>query len=315
MQKAVSTVFGQCFKSKKNEKILIIYDEKKRKIAEHLFSGGKKFSNHITLLKIEEPKINGAEPKPQVAEEMLHNDIVLLVTSKSLSHTNARKAASKKGVRIASMPGITEEMVDRTLNADYKKIAALCSKISKQLNKGKELHISTAKGTDFYCTINKKTIKNDNGDLSKKGSFHNLPSGETFFAPLEGSSYGKYIVDLSHAEIGKLKGDITVNVAEGYAVSILGGKEGRYLDNMLRNVHNKDAYNIAEVGIGTHYKARVTGSVLEDEKVMGTCHIALGNNYSFGGKINVPVHVDGVIDKPTIFVDKKCIMKDGKFCI
>jgi len=67
------------------------------------------------------------------------------------------------------------------------------------------------------------------------------------------------------------------------------------------------------LGVGTNPKAKITGNVLEDEKVFGTAHIALGNNTAFEGKVDVPVHVDGVFTKPTIFLDKKKIIEKGVF--
>ena len=53
--------------------------------------------------------------------------------------------------------------------------------------------------------------------------------------------------------------------------------------------------------------------MLEDEKMLGTVHIALGNNLSFGGDNDVPLHLDGVITRPDIYVDDKKIMEKGKF--
>ncbi len=316
MNKIAEKALKECFKLKKSEKVLVVYDKKRKKIAESFFLSAKKIVGvkNAIILKIEEGKISGEEPSLEVAKEMLKYDVVLLVTTKSLSHTNARKNASKKGARIASMPGITEKMI-RALDVDYDKIRKLSRKIADILMKGRELRITTKKGTGFYCKINHNTVKEDNGIFWNKGDFHNLPSGETFFAPIEGKSFGRYVVDKSQAGVGKLKGVINVKVEKGYAVEINGKGEDDKLNKILKEVNDKNAYNIAEVGIGTNYKAKISGDILEDEKVMGTCHIALGNNYSFGGKINVPVHLDGVIDKPTIIVDDKIIMKDGKFLI
>ena len=75
---------------------------------------------------------------------------------------------------------------------------------------------------------------------------------------------------------------------------------------------NKLYKNVAELGIGTNYKAKIRGNILEDEKVLGTCHIAFGNNKHFGGKVDVPFHVDFVIQNPTIYSDDVLILKDGK---
>jgi leucyl aminopeptidase (aminopeptidase T) len=73
--------------------------------------------------------------------------------------------------------------------------------------------------------------------------------------------------------------------------------------------------NVAEFGIGTNYKAKLTGVILEDEKVMGTIHIALGDNISMGGIVSVPSHLDGLVKNPTVEVDGNIIMKNGKFIV
>jgi aminopeptidase len=77
----------------------------------------------------------------------------------------------------------------------------------------------------------------------------------------------------------------------------------------------KGARNIAEFGIGTNDSAKLSGILLEDEKVMGTIHLALGNNITMGGTFNVPIHLDGLVKKPTVWMDGKLIMKDGNLLV
>ncbi len=57
---------------------------------------------------------------------------------------------------------------------------------------------------------------------------------------------------------------------------------------------------LAELGIGTNDRARVTGVILEDEKIYGTVHIALGSNDTFGGTVAAGIHVDGIITRPRL---------------
>jgi leucyl aminopeptidase (aminopeptidase T) len=83
---------------------------------------------------------------------------------------------------------------------------------------------------------------------------------------------------------------------------------------MLDNV-GRDARNIAEFGIGTNDMAKLSGILLEDEKVKGTIHIALGNNITMGGSVNVPIHLDGVVKKPTVYLDGKLLMRNGELLI
>src|SRR3989338_8622413 len=130
-------------------------------------------------------------------------------------------------------------------------------------------------------------------------------------APVEGTANGAYVVDASFAGIGKLKSPIKIYVKNGRAVKIYGEKAD--VLNELLDSAGKDARNIAEFGIGTNEKAKITGNILEDEKVIGTCHIALGNNVGFGGKTSVQLHLDGIIKNTTIFVDENKIIDKGKF--
>jgi leucyl aminopeptidase (aminopeptidase T) len=117
------------------------------------------------------------------------------------------------------------------------------------------------------------------------------------------------------AGLGLIKGSkIRIEVKNGFAAGITGGAIAKKLVKMLDSV-GKNARNIAEFGIGTNDSAKLSGILLEDEKVLGTVHIALGNNVSMGGKVNVPIHLDGVIKEPTVYLDGKELMKSGKLLI
>jgi len=134
--------------------------------------------------------------------------------------------------------------------------------------------------------------------------------------PEEGKSSCVFVVDGSMAGIGNLEGKtpITVRVENGMAVEITGGPEAELLKEKLSAVGEK-AFNVAEFGVGTNDAARIIGNILEDEKVMGTIHIALGNNMSMGGTVDVPIHLDGIIKNPSFELDGRPIMKDGKLLI
>jgi aminopeptidase len=231
-----------------------------------------------------------------------------------MSHTKARKNACNRGARIVTMPGITKSMLRRVINIDYDKLKLLNNKIANILDKGKAVRIKTRLGTDFRFSIKgRKAYGRDSGLYTRNGSFGNLPTGEVFIAPKENTSNGMYIVDASFASIGKMGFPLKVYVKNGYAAEIKGYKANK-LTNLLDSA-GKQARNIAEFGIGTNKKATITGNILEDEKAMGTCHIALGNNAGFGGNVNVQLHLDGIIKNPTIWIDAKKIMAEGKLII
>jgi leucyl aminopeptidase (aminopeptidase T) len=279
---AAVTAIKVCMNVKKNESILVITDEVKREIGYTLFENAKRLGYKSLLVEMKSATINGEEPPKQVAELMQKFDVVLIPTGKSVTHTDARRAASKKGVRVATFPGITKEIMIRGMNADYNAISKRSIKLKKILEKGKQV---------------------------------NLPTGETYNAPVEGTTNGVFVVDGSFAGLGLIGNvNIKVEVKNGFATKITGGKAAKKLNAMLDKV-GKRARNIAEFGIGTNDSAKLSGILLEDEKVMGTVHLALGNNITMGGTFNVPLHVDGVIKKPNVWLDGKQLMKDGKLLV
>lgn len=312
LDRASEIAIKTCMKVKKKEKILVITDEQKREIGISLHENAKRLGFYSLFVEMKSGKINGEEPPAEIAELMQKFDIVLIPTAKSLTHTDARRAASANGVRVATFPGITKEIMIRGMNADYKAIAKRSIKLKRILEQGKHIRVTAPAGTDISFEIAGRTAIASKGLFHNKGESGNLPTGETFLAPVEGTANGVFVVDGSMAGLG-LIGDVNikVEVEKGFATKITGGRPARQLREMLDKV-GKGACNIAEFGIGTNDSARLSGIILEDEKVMGTIHIALGNNISMGGSFNVPIHLDGVVKKPTVYLDKKLLMDKGK---
>ena len=315
LDSASAIAIRDCMGAKKNEKILVITDEIKREIGISLHENAVRLGFESLLVEMKSGKINGEEPSDIVADLMQKYNVVFCPTAKSLTHTDARRSASAKGVRIATFPGITKEVMIRGMNADYKKISALTVKLQKILETGNEIRVTAPAGTDITFSIAGRKAYASKGLFHASGESGNLPTGEAFLAPVEGSSNGVFVVDGSMAGLGLIKNaNIKIEVENGYAAKITGGTLAKKLKVMLDKV-GKDARNIAEFGIGTNDSAKLSGVLLEDEKVMGTIHIALGNNVSMGGSVNVPIHLDGVVKKPTVWMDSKMLMKDGKLLV
>lgn len=315
LDKAAIIAIRDCMGAKPKEKILVVTDENKREIGYAIYDNAQKLGHEAFFVEMKSREINGEEPPKYVAELMKQFPVVFCPTTKSLTHTDARRNASADGVRVASLPGITKEVMVRGLNADYKKVAALTMKLKRIFEKTKIVHVTAPNGTDITMDITGRTAIPSKGLFHKKGEGGNLPTGETFAAPLEGKTDGVFVVDGSMAGIGIIgEKPIKIEVEKGYATKITGGPQARKLVKMLEK-YGKKARNIAEFGVGTNDKAKLSGMILEDEKVMGTVHIALGNNITMGGSVNVPIHLDGVIKKPTVTFDGKEIMKKGKLLI
>src|SRR3989338_3708846 len=310
LDKSAKIILKDCMNLKSNESCLVITDSKLKNIGKILYKNSLKITKKSKLVLTPIPEAHGTEPSKNIANEMLKYDVILMPTTKSLSHTKARENASRKGARIASMPGITIEMMKRALNVDFNKIKIINEKLIKKLENKNIIKITTKKGTNVEFYTKRRKWVSDYGIYTKKGAFGNLPAGEIFIAPLENKTNGTIVVDASVGGIGKVDKTIQIIVKNGFITKIIGGKTANQFKKSLKNKLYK---NVAELGIGINCKAKIAGNVLEDEKVTSTCHIAFGNNRHFGGKVDVPFHIDVVIKNPTIYADGLIVMEYGKF--
>lgn len=299
---------------KAEETMLVITDSVEREIGYAIFEEGKMLCKEALLVEMKPRDKNGEEPPKQIAELMKSVDVVLCPTVKSLTHTDARREAVKYGVRIGTMPGISKETMIRCLNVDSERIVRLTSKVAAALKGVKNITIKTRAGTDISLPVEGREIFESTGVLKNKGQSGNIPSGEVYLAPLENKSNGTVVIDGSMASIGLLKTPLTIKVINGFAEHISGGNEAEKLIELFEK-SGRDSRAVAEFGIGTNYKAQLCGDILEDEKVLGTIHIAFGNNKSMGGTIGVSSHLDGLVKEPDVYFDGKLIMKKGVFLL
>ncbi len=94
----------------------------------------------------------------------------------------------------------------------------------------------------------------------------------------------------ARSPVGRVTEPVTLTVEEGHLTGA-SGPQGAELMELL-TVHGPDGTNVAELGIGTNEKAQLTGEILEDEKILGTAHVAFGASAGIGGTVQVPVHLD-----------------------
>ena len=299
-----------CLGLKEKETFLIVTDEVKKELAEAVYEAGKSLGAETMLVVMQERSKSGEEPPATISKAMEHADVVLCITEHSLTHTQARKNAVKAGARLATMPGITEDMfLEGAIAADYTQVKQLTEEVTEVLTKGKKVRIEKDGHTLEFSIAERDGVPSTGLNVNA-GESGNLPSGEAYIAPMEGTGEGQIIVDGSLAGIGKLSAPVLLTVKQGRLVSAEGAEEG---EQLLRMLGDGDGRNLAEFGIGTNNKARITGVVLEDEKVYGTIHVAFGSNNTFGGTVSAGVHIDGVVTKPNVYIDDVLVIKEGEY--
>jgi len=301
-------ILDKILKLKADESFLLVADKPNQTFAHDLFEQAKKITHNAKIIIMHELERNGQEPETEVAELMKNFDVQFYWTNKSLSHTKARREATNKGHRIISAPGLTKDMLDRCVDIDYDAMIELNKTLREKLIGSAKIHITSKIGTDLTLSIH--DTMGLPVLLDSPGSWGNLPIGEVDSGVVRENTNGKIVFDGSFPGIGLLNEPIVVEVNKGIGTITSENAQSYELKDMLKQV-GEDAFKLAELGIGTNPKARITGNLLEDEKVLGTCHIAFGNDLSYNGSNDVPIHLDGVIRAPTIEVDGKVLMEDG----
>jgi leucyl aminopeptidase (aminopeptidase T) len=209
------------------------------------------------------------------------------------------------------MPGITADMfTEGAITADYGQVRARTEKVSQYLTSGREVRIEKDSRTLRFSIAGHAGIAST-GVYLNPGESGNLPSGEAYLAPVEGTVVGEIVVDGSIAGIGKVSEPLIVTLEQGR----IAGAQGAEAAQLLELLGEGDGLVLGEFGIGTNDKARVTGNVLEDEKVYGTIHVAFGSNRTFGGSIDAGVHIDLVVHHPDVYIDEINILQKGRLTV
>jgi leucyl aminopeptidase (aminopeptidase T) len=152
--------------------------------------------------------------------------------------------------------------------------------------------------------------KTDTGILRGQGVFCNLPGGEIYIAPIEDSAEGVLVIDKCLPGL-LLSEPVRLVFVKGRVTQIEGGAGAEYLEKAIAQ-HGESTRVIAELGIGTNPQARLQGNIITDEKVLGTIHVAIGRNDFLGGRNIAPIHIDGVVSQPTVWIDGKILIDKGR---
>jgi leucyl aminopeptidase (aminopeptidase T) len=307
---AVATVVRRCLAVAPGENALIIVDAGTRAIGEALRAEAAAAGADAVLAVMDAREADGTEPPPQIAAALKACDVYIAPTTRSLSHTVARKQASDAGARGATMPGVTEDMLARVMAVDFDVMAGRSRAVAALLQASESAHITCPRGTDLTLDLTGRAGIADDGQLRTRGAFGNLPCGEGFIAPAGGE--GTAVVS-SLGPLGISDEPVTLTVAGGQLTSAVNGLGPDWI--ALLQAHGRDGTNLAELGVGTNDRATLTGNVLEDEKILGTVHIAFGASAGIGGTVSVPIHLDAVVLDATLEIGGTRVLDEGSFVL
>jgi len=295
------------------EAVLVVHDGSVPGIVSALIKAATELRIALDCQEIVPTGGHGREPDATTAEMMTRYHVIICPTRHSLTHTKATRAAIAAGSRVATMPGISEELFCAGLAISPGELRTAGKRWLALLEGKRTIHIRSAAGSDLTFGLGRYPLFNDDGGLTTPGCYGNLPAGEVFFSPNPGSANGTIVFDSTISGMPHQPGaePAVVTIKSGNATAFSGSR-GLELQKALAKAGPRSTL-LAEFGIGTHPGLTLSGSLLGDEKLKGSVHLAFGNNCALGGNNDVPVHLDALVLNPDVDLDGQPVIRQGQW--
>ena len=250
-------------------------------------------------------------PKP-VEAAVLAADLVIEFAIAYLVHSDMWAKARKAGIPMQCLTGMNVDMMIRCINPDnYEKVQEFGRAYNEVVINAKSgYRVTSPAGTDIKFkirTLSPEELTRIRAQASAKGG---MLVGQGFLYSTIASVNGTIVFDGAiwpPSEIGALKEPIKLKVVDGVVKEIAGGVEARIYKNWFAHFNDEKAYNLVHISTGYNPSVkRITGDIVEDERVFGCVEIGIGSP-------EVPCHTDGVILHPSIWVDGVLIEDEGIF--
>ncbi len=314
--KACKTLLEVCAQCKKDEKILIVTDPDAFPIAQALWDAAEEYPNR-SLIMMPTQTMHGQEPTDLVAAAMLEADVIFRPTTFSISSTEAKRNACAKGARDLNCSDYDMRMLESGgLYADFEGLSPVMDRVAEAYQ-GNDVTITTPSGTHITASITGRFNLPQYGRSIVPGQSSSPPDIECAIGANDGTMNGVAYIDgsIPHPMLGLIGEPIRLEVKGSKIISISGGKDADKLSELLKSLNDPKVYHIGEIGIGMNPACELTGRMLEDEGCYGTVHFGIGDDRGFKGTNSCPVHLDAVFRNPTLTVDGREILKDGKLTV
>ena len=310
LDQAVRTVVERCLAVQSGENVLIVCDPTRVDIGTALLDAANAAGADPVLSILPPKPERGTEPPPTIAAAFAACEVFLAPCLPSLSHTTARKQANEAGARGATLPGSTIPMLERLMTGDFEAMASRSQRVAELLTQADKAHFTCPRGSDMRFDLTNREGISDDGLLTQSGDFGNLPPGEGFISPSGGNGH---FVARTIGHFGLAEDEVTLTVEDGRLTEATGSLGVQLVAHLTS--YGEDGRHLAELGVGTNERAQLTGNLLEDEKLLGTVHIAFGASAGIGGTVSIPVHEDCVVLEPTLTIGDTTVIEQGRFVL
>ncbi len=257
-------------------------------------------------------------PLQPLAKMLRTSDIWIELNKSWLLYSTAYEEAMEAGrTRYICLVGMTTDMIVRTIGSvNIPMLYEFQRKLAEITRRAKKIKITSPAGMNVEFENDPERPVLVEGEVSGPGEY--MLFGQVDWAPIEWSINGRIVFDGSiwpPQELGLLKEPIILDVENGRVKKVSGGREAKIFESWLKSFNDEKMFNIAHLSYGCNPGARLTGNILEDERVWGVVEWGLGSQSStFKGKLGLASsHTDGICLNPTLIADGEEILRDGEY--
>ncbi len=304
-----------------NENVLVLGDTgSNRDMMEAIASASIGIGAETQMLIYPERNTINIEPSPPVAEAMKASDVIIDLSVNYIIHTKAYQDARDSGARalVTSPTGIEEYLTSGVIGIDYDEMLREGEEIAKLYEKCKKCRVTSKEGTNIEMEFDDRPAVHRDGMVISKGEIDYFPGSQVSIGPVEESINGTIVVNGSiYPPIGKLGKPVEVRLEKGRIVEVKGGIAAEEWKGWLKSLNDPKMYHVAHFSIGLNPNARLSGYIIEDERIKGCVVIGFGSQMpDFKGKIGkAKSHTDVVTLYNTVFLDDKKVTENGNILV
>ncbi len=312
------------------ESIVIVCDDEKSEVGQAFAEGALALGLWTRLVILKTGKEVRKEIPPQLLEILTQQkpNIFINLMRGQREETPFRIKITKLETRdhrsrLGHCPGVTIDMLTdgavSLTSEDHRDMQSFAQKLLRVLEGTVKIDLHTPSGTKLSLSVHERPFYTDTKLDWKTMKWMNLPTGEVLAAPVENSLSGRLVCDMAIGGIGPLKTPVELTVKNGH-VAKTASKNEKIVKAVKDSLATDDWSSIVgEFAFGINPKARFVQEFLEAEKIMGTVHIAFGDNLDYpGGKNPSKNHMDFLMNHPTVKIAKEngesaTILREGKY--
>jgi len=220
-----------------------------------------------------------------------------------------------KKLRMSALSGMNVDMMVRNIGrVDYPNLEKFLKLVTKKTHFAKHMRITTPAGEDVEFNSEPGLSEPDMRLGYSDTPGPHMMAGQIGWRPNLESTNGTIVFDGSVVPLGILKEPIRLTIKKGEIVKIEGGKEATEYGRWLKGFNHPQMFKVAHVCYGFNPGAKLTGNIVEDERVWGSTVWGFGNvrdRYVPGG-ISAPSHSDGICLDSSVWLDGIQIMDKGQ---